>query len=136
MTAAALSEARVLRGGEDFSMCAVITVGLENAVRAGDAGAAARPGTINAIFLCDAPLRDAAAIELIALAGEAKASALIEAGVRTPNGGFATGTSTDAVVVAWRRSGRSRLKYAGTATAIGALVANLMRQALASARSG
>ncbi len=138
MTAVPLEQARVLAGAADrITVRAVITVGLANVARAGQrAERHAAAGTINAIFLCDGQLRGSAAVELVALASEAKASALIEAGVRTSQGALATGTSTDATVIAWRRRATPEVRYAGSATAIGSLVARLVRDALGASDGG
>ncbi len=113
-------------------ICALVTVGLSNATRAGvlAVNGARAAGTINAIFVCDAWLSEAAAVEIAMLAAEAKASALAEADVRTSDGLVATGTSTDAVVVAWRCGAPTRVRYAGSGTRIGVLVAGLMRAAI------
>ena len=131
MTAVALGDVQPTRWIEgDVHVFAVITVGLANARRAGDASPGTSPGTINSVFLVEAHLHEAAAIELVAVAAEAKASALAEADVRTHEGKLASGTSTDATVIAWRRRGRT-VRYAGTATPVGRAVATLMRDAVA-----
>ncbi len=133
MTAAPLDEVRLLRGSADaIELLSLVTVGLRNAVRAGDESDARGPGTINAIFLCDGRLAEAAAVELVMIAAEAKASALAEAEVRTELGTIATGTSTDAIVVGWRAGRGSELRHAGSATAVGRLAARMMREALRS----
>ncbi len=132
MTAAPMESARVLAAEQDgVAVRAVVTVGIDNASRAGEPTALPGPGTINAIFVWAARLHETAAIELVAIASEAKASALAEAGVRTASGALATGTSTDAIVIAWIARGRPRVRYAGAATPAGALVGRLMREALA-----
>ncbi len=133
MTAVPMHEGLLLTAQDDgIAVRALVTVGLDNATRAGERSPAlARSaGTINAIFVCDAQLQDAAAIELVALAAEAKAATLVEAGVRARDGELATGTSTDSIVIAWRRRARRRLRFAGSATPIGNLVARLMREAI------
>ncbi len=135
MTAVATEDGLVL--GEapgSIEVRSVVTVGLANLTRAGEeATERGAAGTINAIFLLDASLRDAAALDLAVIAAEAKASVLAEREIRTAAGSIATGTSTDAVVVAWRPRSTPRLRYGGSATLIGAAVARLMRQAMSEA---
>jgi len=64
------------------------------------AGEMRRPGTINIVAQVPSSLTDAALVNLVATATEAKAQALVEIG----SGG--TGTATDAVVVTAARPGR------------------------------
>lgn len=106
----------------------VATVGLGNALRAGDPpgigstiAAAARVGTINLLVRVSAPLAEEALAEALALAAEARALAVLEAGVRSLRSGLpATGTGTDCIVVAAPApSGGKRLAYAGKHTAVG-----------------
>jgi iron complex transport system ATP-binding protein len=135
MTTAELADARVqqfIRG--EVRVGALITVDLDNTLRAGDVAIPPRAGTINGIFVIEGRLHEAAAVELVQVAAEAKANALAEAGVRTADGHLASGTTTDAIVVGWRRRGRP-IRYAGTTTPLGTAVANLMREAVARAAS-
>jgi adenosylcobinamide amidohydrolase len=106
----------------------VATVGLGNALRAGDPtgmgstlAAAAGVGTINLLVRVSAPLAEEALAEALALAAEARALAVLEAGVRSLRSGLpATGTGTDCIVVAApAASGGERLAYAGKHTAVG-----------------
>jgi iron complex transport system ATP-binding protein len=109
----------------------VATVGLGTPVAAGVSPAApARLSTINTVVVVDAALAPGAAVNGVITATEAKVGALIEAGVRTPGGVPATGTVTDAVVVAWTGRGR-RLAYLGPAAPGGWLVARAVRRAVA-----
>ncbi|WP_394825090.1 adenosylcobinamide amidohydrolase [Pendulispora albinea] len=80
----------------------VATVGLGNALRAGDPpGVAGRIGTINTLVYVDAPLTDEALLEANAIVTEAKCAAVLEADVRSRRSGRpATGTGTDCTVVA------------------------------------
>ena len=61
-----------------------------------------------------------------------KVNLLLERGARTSEGYAATGTSTDAVVVACTGRGDS-LPYAGPATPVGWLIGQGVRQALGEA---
>ena len=117
------SDVSSVSGGVD-ARC-VATVGLGNALRAGDpAGVAGRIGTINVLVHVDAPLSDAALLEAIAIATEAKAAVVLEAGVRSRRTGRpATGTGTDCIVVTSAlAASRSRTRYAGKHTSVGAAI--------------
>ncbi|MGH7266922.1 MAG: adenosylcobinamide amidohydrolase, partial [Candidatus Rokuibacteriota bacterium] len=90
----------------DLAVTAVVTAGLGAVVSAGLSPPAPwRPSTINIVVVLDADLEPAAAVNGVATATEAKVAALGEAGVVTPDGWPATGTVTDAVVIAWTRRG-------------------------------
>ncbi|MBO8162896.1 MAG: adenosylcobinamide amidohydrolase [Brevibacillus sp.] len=110
--------------GDQFRLCAVVTAGVGNAVRAGRAlrtYPAYRAGTINTIVMLDANLTDGAMLNAIVTATEAKTAALQEAGVLDESGLPATGTSTDVVVIASHPTRPDAVThlYAGTATALG-----------------
>lgn len=126
----------------DLTVAAVVSVGLSNATTAGvtppveleEAGPAGRgaapgPGTINIVLLVDGALTPAAMVNAVITATEAKAMALAAWDVRTPQGEPATGTSTDAVVVACTGRGE-QLRYAGPATPAGWLAARAVRTAM------
>jgi adenosylcobinamide amidohydrolase len=106
----------------------VATVGLGNALRAGDPpgigstiAAAAGVGTINLLVRVSVPLGEEALAEALALAAEARTLAVVEAGVRSLRSGLpATGTGTDCIVVAAPASSNGEpLAYAGKHTAVG-----------------
>ena len=109
---------------------AVITVGLSNRVAAGlDRAAAWSPSTINTIVVVDAVAEAAALVNTVITATEVKTLALTAAGVRCDDGRLASGTSTDAVVVA--ATGRGpRCRFGGPASELGAVVARAVREAL------
>ena len=102
------------------------TVGLGNALRAGDPpGVAGRIGTINLLVHVSTPLTDSALLEASAIATEAKAAAVLEAGIVSRRSGrAATGTGTDCAVVscALPKGREQGAIYAGKHTAIGAVV--------------
>jgi len=108
----------------DLWVRAVGTVGLGNALRAGDpAGVAGRIGTINLLVYASAPLTDEALLEANAIATEAKTAAVLEGGiVSRRTGRAATGTGTDCTVIACATSAGRRERYAGKHTRLGALV--------------
>lgn len=111
----------------------VVTVGLGNALRAGDPpGPAARIGTINVLCAIDAPLSDEALLEAMALATEARTLAVREADIPSPRTGLpASGTGTDCVVIAapapslgtnGAKNANGAARYAGKHTELGHLV--------------
>ena len=109
----------------------VATVGLGNALRAGDpAGLAGRIGTINLLVHIDEPLTNEGLLEASAIATEAKAAAVLEAGVLSRRTGRpATGTGTDCTVVACA-TGRAPVSYAGKHTDVGSLVGAAVERAV------
>jgi iron complex transport system ATP-binding protein len=132
MTAAPTEAATAATEATDgITVTVVATVGLGIAVSAGLGPPADwRPSTINTVALLDARLEPAAAVNGIITATEAKVAALAEAGVRTATGAPATGTVTDAVVVAWTDRGVP-LPYLGPAAPGGWLLARAVRRAIA-----
>lgn len=117
---------------EDCRCWAVGTVGLSNALRAGDpTGELSTSGTINLLLCCSQAVSTEAALELIALASEAKALATLESGVKSKRSAEpATGTGTDYLAIAWPNTG-DRQAYAGKHTAIGSAVGRATRNAIA-----
>ena len=107
------------------------TVGLSNAEAVGRR----RPwhsadwGTINLCTAVDAPLTEAAQLEALSIAVEARTAAVMEAGLTLPTG-TATGTGTDCAALACD-PGEGR--YAGLHTAIGEVIGAATRQAIAEA---
>jgi len=91
----------------------VATVGLGNRIAAGlTEPIPLSPGTINLIVLVDAHLTPAAMVNAAMTLTEAKSQVLSSCGLRTEEGYAATGTSTDALVVACTGRGPA-LPYAG-----------------------
>ncbi|MDI9887125.1 adenosylcobinamide amidohydrolase [Streptomyces sp. HNM0645] len=130
MTAADVSRnGRACDGGVE----AVATVGI--AVRgwaaAADEGgvALAAPGTINIVAALPVALTDAALVNAVATATEAKVQALIEAGYEC------SGTPTDAVCVAARvpRPGEEVQSFAGPRSLWGARLARAVHRAVGAA---
>lgn len=126
-----LSESRI---EEDAASC-LVTAGLSNAERVGRReGPRHRFGTINLLVRTDRRLSDAAMIEAMSVAVEARTLAVIEGQVATgTDGAPATGTGTDCVVIA-TPAGPPERSYAGLHTAlgeaIGAAVLGAMRAAV------
>ena len=131
LTAAWTAQARVAaeRAG-DFDALVVATVGLGNLISAGwSAAAPAPPGTINTVVVLDANPEPAALVNLALTVTEVKALVLAEAGLRCADGRPASGTSTDAVVVAATGRGRP-VRFGGPISEAGWLVANVARRAI------
>ncbi len=138
MTAVPLKQLVVLREESDgFWVEGFFTVGVTNAVRAGDplprtgAGLETKAaGTINVILVTNASLASSAMVGAIQVATEAKTSVLLERRVPGSTGRpGATGTGTDAVVVA---SGEGPvLRYSGTHTKAGAMIGRLVTRGVA-----
>ncbi|MBW4083478.1 adenosylcobinamide amidohydrolase [Paenibacillus sp. S150] len=143
MTAVPLEHAAVAEedtGSAGIFCC--VTAASGNAARAGverSVLAAYRPGTINIMLGIDGRLTPSAMVNAVMTAAEAKAAALADLGVTDPeNGLIATGTTTDAVLLAVSGSGRYGAEhvYAGTATDLGGAIGRLVYAAVtASLRS-
>jgi iron complex transport system ATP-binding protein len=111
------------------------TVGVTNAVRAGewpgagsDAILGTPVGTINLILITNAALSSSAMVGAAQVATESKTGILRDHAVPSWTGlPGATGTGTDAVVIACRpREEGVRLSYSGTHTVIGAMIGRVV----------
>jgi len=131
MTAAWTDRASVAWEEADGIRAGVVaTVGLSRPTAAGVCSPVAwQPSTINLIAILDARLERGAAVNGIITATEAKVGALVEAGVVTAEGVQATGTVTDAVVIAWTGCG-PRAPYLGPGTIAGWCLARAARRAV------
>lgn len=143
MTGVPLDRAAVVvRERAGLSVAAIVTVGLGNTSAAGRAPFDGTPlasppaGTINTIVVVAATLTLAGAVNAVLTATEAKTLALIERGVRTKSGDLASGTSSDAIVIAsasddvGQALSNAPLRYAGTATTLGLLIGETVREAV------
>jgi adenosylcobinamide hydrolase len=111
---------------------ALVTVGLGNPIATGLRSAPAAtpsPSTINAIIVVDAAPVPSAMVNCVITVTEVKTAALLAAGVVCRDGQPATGTSTDAVVVAATGRG-SRCRFGGPASELGSVVARATRRAV------
>lgn len=112
--------------GKDASLFCCTTAGVSNGARAGSERTTYpvyQPGTINIILMIDARMTQAAMVNAIITAVEAKAAALADLGIRdAENGLIATGTTTDSIVVGVSQSVTypTEHRYCGTATDLGA----------------
>ena len=114
----------------DVRALVVATIGLSNASAAGlSARAAALAGTINTVVVVDADPEPAAMVNLVMTVTEVKTALLLDAGLKSLDGHPASGTSTDAVVVA--ATGRGpRCAFGGPISDLGWAVARAARDAL------
>ena len=131
MTAAYIYEAELsVQTAGDLRVCAITTAGLSNAICAGvSPPVVLRPGTINTILLVDAALSESAMVNAVITATEAKTGLLHALDQRTAEGDPATGTSTDAIVVACTGRGET-LPYSCAVTPVGYLIARAVRESL------
>lgn len=113
------------------------TVGVTNAVRAGEWPVSITPrkgrgwsGTINVIVITNASLSTSAMVGAVQVVTEAKTGSLHDHAVRSRgDGSLATGTGTDAVVIACATRGQGPSQpYSGTHTVIGALIGAAVAQ--------
>jgi adenosylcobinamide hydrolase len=109
------------------------TVGVTNAVRAGERplSRSSHPrdaGTINIILVTNATLTMTALVGAVQVATESKTGTLIAHKVRSTvrKASLATGTGTDAVVIASNLDGVHKTPYSGTHTEIGAMIGRLV----------
>lgn len=133
MTAANLADAVIGEWRqEDYSLFVLVTSGTSNAARAGtprQTYPAYHAGTINIFVIIDGRLSESAIINSLITATEAKCAALADYGIiEQSNGLIATGTTTDALVIAssQQQSYVHEHLYAGTATDIGCQLAELV----------
>ena len=131
MTAVYLHRTQVVTlAQKDARLSLIMTAGFSNVTAAGlSPPAPVRPGTINLILIIHGHLSLAAMVNAVITATEAKTAVLRDWDLRTPLGHWATGTSTDAVVVACTQQG-PHWPYAGPVTPIGHLIAQAVRQGL------
>jgi adenosylcobinamide hydrolase len=131
LTAAWTERAQVAaESARGLTALVVTTVGLGNLVAAGWSPAApAPPGTINAIVVVDADVEPAALVNLALTVTEVKTLVLVAAGLPSADGGPASGTSTDAIVVAATGRGPA-VRFGGPISEAGSVVARAARAAL------
>ena len=118
------AEVRGYTTGSDGGVDAVATVGLTHPILAAAPDApAGRVGTINIVVLVPARLSDAALVNAVTTATEAKTQALRDAGLD------ATGTATDALCVACPDTG-AQAAFGGARSVWGARIARAVHRAV------
>ncbi|MFN7252135.1 MAG: adenosylcobinamide amidohydrolase [Anaerobacillus sp.] len=124
MTAAKLEDVSFIQKNEkEFSVFVVVTAGLSNAVDASRSyyqnERRKTVGTINTWIFIKGNLTEAAFVQAMMTATEAKVKALQDEEVRDPvMKTIATGTSTDSMMIAGTQTG-TEFNYAGTITSLG-----------------
>jgi adenosylcobinamide amidohydrolase len=134
-TVALMTGAEVARAGyalaarDGVSVGAWCTAGFSNALRAGDRATvpSAHAGTVNLIVMVNRPLTPAAMVEAVQIATEARALAVLEAGIKSVRSGApATGTGTDCIAIATpvraTARGMRAEPYCGKHTLVGELI--------------
>ena len=113
---------------------AVATVGLSNAERVGTRLPATAHdwGTINIAVEIDTGLTDAARIEALSIATQARTAAITEAGLRLATG-IATGTGTDCIAMA---APEGTTRFAGLHTDTGEAVGRAVHEAVSRGARG
>jgi adenosylcobinamide amidohydrolase len=124
MTAADVREtAYAIASRDELAVGAWCTAGCSNALRIGDrATTLTVPSTINLAVVINQRLSGPAMAEALALATEARVTAVYEAGIlSTRSNRPATGTGTDCIIVASSSHGYSH-QYCGKHTLLGELI--------------
>jgi adenosylcobinamide amidohydrolase len=122
-----------------LTVSSLATVGMGNALRAGDPGSHfLSVGTINIVCTVNHPLTFEAQMEAITLTSEAKAMATLESGVISKKSGKpATGTGTDCTVLASpshleeKSFGKNSMVYSGKHTLLGELIGSSVSESVA-----
>lgn len=120
--------------GDQFRMVVCVTAGVGNRARSGKKRktySAYEYGTINTFIFIDSCLTHSAMINGIITATEAKTAALQDLHIKDEAGEWATGTTTDSVVIAVSQNDfYPTHHFAGTATTIGNAIGILVYDAL------
>ncbi|MHA1385089.1 MAG: phosphatidylglycerophosphatase A [Candidatus Helarchaeota archaeon] len=115
----------------DFQLTLVVTAGTSNSIQVGQENKCApnNSGTINIILITNANLSSSAMVTTVQVITEAKMTALLNLDIRSQYGGFASGTTTDAIVIGCKGDG-PEIIYSGTATEIGREIGKLVEKAV------
>ena len=120
----------IIKESAALPITVIATIGLGNALSAGDPVSCAKLGTINIVAVTKLTLSDTASIESLATITEAKSAALFAGGVvSTLTGSPATGTGTDCSCIV-HGTGAQTLQYAGKHTEFGSILGQLVRDAV------
>ncbi|WP_404346439.1 adenosylcobinamide amidohydrolase [Sutcliffiella horikoshii] len=137
MTAVNLSDVVISKKEiEGMEFMAVVTAGVGNAVDITSTELCQTPvtiGTINIMLFVEAHLTDGGLVNAMMSATEAKVKALHDLKVQDPKTGtIATGTSTDAMILAVTQQGE-KTPYAGSGTLIGKGIGHLVYEGVTKA---
>jgi adenosylcobinamide hydrolase len=133
ITAAKLTHASIMEeAGDQFKLAVCTTAGTRNAARSGlmrRTYPSYRAGTINTVVCIDGKMTEAAMVNAVMTAAEAKAAALQTLGILDPETGqAATGTTSDAIIIGVNHNSTYNVihEYAGSAASIGNAVGRLV----------
>ncbi len=114
---------------EDIEATCIATVGLSNAERVGAKrhGTSSNAGTINISVILSAALTEAAQIEALSIATQARTAAVMEFGPIHSGSGPMTGTGTDCIVIA---APAGDVAYCGLHTACGEAIGRAVYDAV------
>src|SRR5262245_11871456 len=133
LATSALTELTEVASEGDGAIAALVlvSVGLSNAIASGlsSRAPALPPSTINTIAIVNALTSPAALVNLVITVTEVKTAVLRDAGLQCADGHPATGTSTDAVVIATTARGPA-CEFGGPISHLGAVTARATRRAL------
>jgi len=138
MTAAKLEDASFIeKNAVDFNIFVMVTAGVSNAVDASKAyyhkETNIKVGTINTFVFIEADLSEAAFVQAMMTATEAKVKALQDEQVMDQvTNTIATGTSTDSLLIAATQTGTVQ-PYAGTITQLGKTIGLVVYEATVAA---
>jgi len=115
---------------EGVEATCVATVGLSNAERVGAKrlGSAPHAGTINILVTVSASLTEAAQIEALSIAAQARTTAVMEFGPTYSGSARMTGTGTDCIAIA---ATAGDVPYCGLHTACGEAIGHAVYEAVA-----
>lgn len=134
MTAASMDSFRMAKETvQGVDIVVMVTAGLANARRVGDhaehriiAASPETPGTINIVVLTSAVLTEAAGVEAVLMATEAKSAALQNAGITSAiSNVIATGTGTDSVAIV-SGHGPETVQYCGKHVLFGEILGRMV----------
>ena len=143
MTAASMKSFRLEQTtAQGVDIVVLVTSGLSNPRHVGDHAeyremttSTTDVGTINTIVLTSASLTEAALVEALMIATEAKTAALIDAEVLSPiSQQLATGTGTDAIAIV-NGHGPTTVHFCGKHVLFGELLGRLVKDAVAASIS-
>lgn len=114
-----------------------VTAGVSNALSVGDPARwreKQEAGTVNTVLLIDAELAPSALVNVFMLVVEAKVKAFYDLSIKSRESEeVATGTGTDCIVVASKKSGRDPFYFSGTHTVFGERIGKMILNTIKSA---
>jgi adenosylcobinamide hydrolase len=130
MTAADVTKSVILQDSQGVQMATIVTAGTSNSTSISDGLHNGKGGTINIIVLVDKNVSEGCMVNMAVSITEAKCKALASLDLRSKfSGELATGTSSDAVLVACLEKS-APLRYAGSATVLGYMIGKNVEEAV------